>query len=239
MQLIEKYNYQPLVRNTPIGGIRHYICPHTGKKLPSVTAVLDYTSDKSGLLEWRHRIGDKKADEISRESLALGTLVHTHLEHFIAGIPRPTGTNLIRQQAELMADQIIKHGLINVSECWGSEVSLFCPGLYAGTADLVGTSGPSGLSNGTIPTIFDFKSARKMKKREHIENYLTQICAYGLAHDEIYQTQITQGVIFMVDRDLQFQQFVLEGAEFRKYQDKWIECLEKYYEILEPSYGMV
>jgi hypothetical protein len=224
MQLVEKYAHQPLVRNTPLGGIRHYVCPRTGRKLPSVTAILDHTADKSGLIEWRRRVGDKKADEIKNEALGLGTLMHTHLEHFIAGTPRPTGNNLIRLQAETMADQIIEQGLVNISECWGSEIGVYMPGLYAGTADGLG------LWN-DIPCVFDFKTARKMKKREHIEDYLIQLCAYATAFNELHQANIETGVIFMVDRDFNYQEFVLDGAEFARYQDKWLDRLDQYYEI--------
>lgn len=228
MQLIAKYSYQPLERNTILGGLRHYICPQTGRRLPSVTSVLDQTADKSGLLEWRKRVGEKKADEIKNEALGLGNLMHTHLERYIAGQPRPGGNNLVRMQAEAMADQIIDLGLKDVSEVWGSEVGLYYPGLYAGTADL------TCVYNGT-PCIFDLKTARRMKKREQIEDYFLQLCAYGVCHNELYDTDIRTGVVLMVDRDFQFEKFVLEGDEFQTMTVAWFDRLEQFLTRSSPS----
>jgi genome maintenance exonuclease 1 len=224
--LISKYPYKPLVRE-PINGVRHYICPSTGKHIPSVTTILDRTSDKSGLLEWRKRVGEAEANRISKEALALGTLMHTHLECFLEGRERPGGTNLVRKQAETMADLIIEHGLSKVSEVYGSEVGIYFPGLYAGTMDSIGLYElPDGR---VVEAILDFKTARKMKKKEHIENYFCQLTAYGLASDELYGTNIKAGVIFMADRDFDYKHFIIEGAEYDHYADLWLNRLEQYY----------
>ena len=222
MKLVQRYDYVPIERIN-LSGRRHYKCPKTGQSLVSVTSVLDSTADKSGLLEWRKRVGDKKANEIQKEALGLGTLMHTHLECHLANTARPTGNNLVRLQAAAMADQIIEQGLSQIDEVYGSEVSLYYPGLYAGTADGVG------LYHGE-PCIFDFKTARKMKKLEHIQDYLLQLCAYILCHNELYGTAIKTGIIFMVDRDFNYQQFTLEGSEFQDKTMAWIGRLDRYYE---------
>ena len=44
----------------------------------------------------------------------------------------------VGQEAHNMAKQVIEQGLCNVSEYYGSEVTLYYPGLYAGQTDLVG-----------------------------------------------------------------------------------------------------
>ena len=43
----------------------------------------------------------------------------------------------VGQQAHNMALQVIQKGLCNVSEYYGSEATLYYPGLYAGQTDLV------------------------------------------------------------------------------------------------------
>lgn len=228
MNLNKKYNYTTLERVTQPGGARYYFCPQTGKRLPSVTTIIEKTSDKTGLLEWRQRIGDREADRICREATQLGSLMHTHLECHIGGILRPSGTNLVRQQAEAMADQIIEYGLCKVDEVWGSEISLWYPGLYAGTTDLVGVYDGK-------PAILDFKSARKVKKLEHIQGYLHQLVGYATSHDELFGTQIETGVIFMVDKDFNYKQFVLEGDDFKTKQDEWFDILDRYYAVVNTS----
>ncbi len=68
-----------------------------------------------------------------------------------------------------------------------------------------------------------------MKSRKNIEDYFLQLCAYRVAHDNLYDTNIQTGVIFMVHRDYNFQEFVIEGDEFSAKTTEWINRVEKYY----------
>lgn len=223
MNLIERFQYQPLERVTYASGARHYLCPITGKKLPSVTTILSATAtEKKELVEWRKRVGDKKADEVKEEAIAIGSLMHTHLEKYVLDEQRPVGNNYIRLLAERMADQIIQRGLVHVDEVWGSEVILYAPELYAGTTDLVG------LYKGQ-PAIMDFKTAKKLRTREMIDDYFHQLAGYSLAHDEVHDTKITTGVIFMVSRDCDYQEFIVEGAEFDDYKVRFLDRCEQFF----------
>lgn len=204
------YDYPELERVTSEDGDRYYVCPE-GNKLSSVTTILSGTSDKTGLLEWRAWVGDKEADRIRDEATGLGTLMHTHLENWMTGDERPGGNNLVRQMARNMADTIINRGLVNVTEVWAMEEMLYYPGLYAGTADLIG------IHKGE-PCIMDYKTTRKMKTKEQILDYSHQLAAYAMAHNEIYGTDINKGVIFMVGRELEYEEFIFDGEEFQNAQ---------------------
>jgi len=219
MELIERYSYPQLEKVTYPSGARHYICPDSGRKLPSVTTIISSTADNKELREWRERVGDKKADEIKREAVGLGSLMHKHLESHILGVPRPGGNNYIRLMAERMADQIIQRGLPDVGEVWGSEVVVYAPELYAGTTDLIGLYKDR-------PAIIDFKTASKMRTRAMIDDYFHQLGAYGLAHDERYGTKIDTGVVFMVTRDCEYEAFIVEGTEFIDYKMRFLDRLE-------------
>jgi genome maintenance exonuclease 1 len=216
-----KYEYKKLTRID--GPSRLYATPD-GNKVPSVTTILSSTADKTGLLEWRKRVGEAEAQRISTESAGLGTLVHKHVENFIEGIERPPGNTPIHVLARSMSDLIINNGLPRVTEIWGMEASLFYPGLYAGTTDLVG------LFEG-IPSIMDHKTAKKMKKPEWMEDYFIQTTAYAMAHNEVYGTDIKQGALFMADREGKYETFVIEGAMFEHYSDKWLRRVEQYYKL--------
>jgi genome maintenance exonuclease 1 len=217
----KQFTYPTLERVTQEDGTRHYICdqqiPHA-----SVTTILSATEDKTGLLEWRAWVGDKKADQIRDEATGLGSLMHTHLENWMEGIDRPGGNNVVRQMARNMADTIIERGLVNVSEVWAMEEMLYFPGLYAGTADLIG------LHKGE-PAIMDYKTTNKMKSKDKINNYACQLAAYALAHNELFGTNIKKGVIFMVARDLSFQEYVFEGEEFEKAVQEWMDRLDQFF----------
>jgi len=227
----KQFTYPTLERITQEDGTRHYICdkgiPHA-----SVTTILSATEDKTGLLEWRAWVGDKKADQIRDEATGLGSLMHTHLENYMMGEERPGGSNLVRQMAKNMADTIIERGLVNVNEVWAMEEMLYFPGLYAGTADLIG------LHQGE-PAIMDYKTTKAMKSKDKINNYACQLAAYALAHNELFGTQIKKGVIFMVARDLSFSEYVFEGEEFEKAINEWLDRLDVFFKsqpsALEPS----
>lgn len=216
----KQFEYAKLERVTLDDGSRFYVDPQ-GNNLSSVTTILSATEDKTGLMEWRKWVGDKKADQIRDEATGLGSLMHTHLENHIQGIPRPGGSNLVRKMAENMADTVINRGLVNVDEVWGMEEILYFPGLYAGTADLIGVHKGE-------PAIMDYKTTNKMKARDAIANYYCQGAAYCLAHNELYGTNIRRIVIFMVSRDLQFEEYVVDGDEFDHYADMWSKRVQDF-----------
>lgn len=210
-------SYFQFGKTTNTDGTRHYDTP--SGPLPSVTTILGATGDKSGLEAWRKRLGDERADAESKEATGLGTLLHSHLENFVMGKERPKGNNMVRKMAEGMADAIIGRGLVNVSEVWALEQPLYFPGLYAGTADLIM------VHKGKL-CIGDYKTTKKPKKDEWIIDYKIQTVAYALAHNEVYGTDIAKGVIFMVSREGQYQEWTVEGIEFDNLTKEWYNRVE-------------
>ena len=219
--LVSKYDYPNLKRiQTPKG--RQYV-GEDNNPVPSVTTVLSDTGDKTALMEWRKRVGDAEATRISTEAAGLGTKVHTALEKYILGEEWDNfGTNIVSQMAKTMSTSMIENGFTKINEIYGVEVGLIAQGLYAGTSDAIG------VYEGT-ESIIDFKTARKMKKREWIDDYFLQGCAYALAHNEMFGSDIKKVSILMVDRENQFSDFVIEGEEFEKYCELWSNRLADFY----------
>jgi CRISPR/Cas system-associated exonuclease Cas4 (RecB family) len=220
--LVEKFTYPTLKRVTAKNGQRQY----TGdddQPVPSVTTVLSDTGDKTALINWRKRVGDAEANRISQEAAGLGTKVHNALEKYVLNEDYDiSGNNHISVMAKAMLDEMISKGLSQVNEIWGVEVALIAKGLYAGTSDAVG------MFNG-VESIIDFKTAKKIKKREWIEDYFMQGCAYALAHNEMFGTDIKQVAILMIDREGKYADFVINGDEFEEYCNKWAMRLADYY----------
>ncbi len=204
---------------------RKYVAPD-GEKLPSVTTILDATKPieaKKALIEWRRRVGEQKAKEITAEAAGRGTRMHKYLENYVLrGETGEPGSNPYSKQSHQMAHTIISQGLSNCPEFWGTEVSLYFPKIYAGTTDLVGL-------HNSDEAILDFKQTNKPKKREWIEDYFLQLTAYANAHNEVYGTKIRKGVILMCSADNQYQEFIVEGNEFDEWSDRWWKRVEEYY----------
>ncbi len=154
MQLIQKYNYAELKRQD--GDSRLYLTPD-GESLPSVTTILNKTKDKSFLKKWRAKVGEAAAEKIISDAGKIGTALHLYIERFVNGDKYKDLTE-IGIQAEKMAQKIIDEAFNDITEIWGSEVHLYNPGKYAGTADMIG------VYKGR-PTIMDFKQTNIEKKR--------------------------------------------------------------------------
>jgi genome maintenance exonuclease 1 len=221
---VERFQYKNCQQvNDPITRKRVYLTPD-GESLPSVTTILSATKDMTHLNEWKKRIGEDKAKQITTEAAGVGTAMHGNLERFCAGLQRQPGNNPVHVQANKMADVIIDNGLSKVNEIWAMEQSLYFPGLFSGTTDLVGVHEDE-------PAVMDYKQTNKPKKSEWVEDYYLQLMAYILAHNEVYGTDIKKGVIFMCSRDFQYQQFTLESKDFNKWQDAWLNKVEEYYAL--------
>jgi ATP-dependent exoDNAse (exonuclease V) beta subunit len=219
------YMYPKSMRET-IEGKRHYAIKH--EKLPSVTTILSATQDPektASLKAWRTRMGEDTATRIVDEAAARGTAMHKILEKYIDASGYLDLTT-VGQQAHNMAVRIIEQGLVNLTEYYGLECTLFYPGLYAGATDLVG------LHKGQI-AIIDFKQTNKPKKEEWIGDYKLQLAAYALAHNYMHRTDIKKAVIMMCSKDNYYQEFVMEGAEMKKYMHKWLGRVSQYYEQKE------
>ena len=170
----KKYNYPELERvDTEIG---RYYKDSNQNLVPSVTTVLSNTSDKSnGISEWRLRVGDKEADRVIKQSTDIGTSVHLAIENYLNHDEWDKfGSSFEEKMSEKITNRFVSDGLNKITEVWGLEVGLILDNLFAGTADCVGTYDG-------IPSLIDFKTAKKIKKREWIGDYFLQGCAYALS----------------------------------------------------------
>ena len=198
-----------------------------GNRLPSVTTILGKTKDQEFLKKWKAKVGEAKAEEIKNLSSRRGTAMHKYLECYIESKGYEDLTD-IGVQAKPMAQKIIDIGLAPVDEWYGSEVTLYYPGLYAGSTDLV-------CRHNGIDTIIDFKQANRPKNKDWIDDYYLQIAAYCMAHDYVYNSQIQQGIIMVCTPDLYFQEFKFQDHELRQWKHKFLKRLDMYHELMHSE----
>ena len=223
MKLVDKYSY-PKSSRAKLDGLRHYTIDGSQKKLPSVTTVLGQTQPKEkqeSLERWRNRVGLREAQKITRDAAIRGTAMHKYLEDLIRG-QKSLDLTPLGIEATKMAEIIVERGLNDCSEIYGIEATLYYPNLYAGSVDLVAKYKDK-------VSIIDFKQTNKPKQREWIGDYFLQMAAYGMAHDAVYGTTIEQGVIMMCSKDGYYQQFMIEGDEFRQAKHKFLGRLDEFY----------
>jgi len=216
------YTYPPSTRSL-IEGNRHYDI--SNEILPSVTTILQATQSdekKASLANWRQKVGENEAERIKNTAAARGTLMHSFLEYYVRG-DKLLDLSDEGQVASGMGQVIIDQGFNDLKEIWGSEVTLFYPGLYAGSTDLCGIYSEH-------ESIIDFKQTNKPKRKEWIDDYFVQLGAYAMAHDVIYNTCIDQGVILMCSKDGFFQKFISNGEEFTRFKHKFLEKVGQFYQ---------
>ena len=221
MKWNKKFIY-PKSSRSLIDGKRHYDIEHT--KLPSVTTIIGATQSeekKKSLADWKARLGATAADRVRDIAALRGTAMHTFLDAYVQGTGHKDLTR-VGQEAEPMAQKIINEGLIDLTEIWGSEVTLYYPELYAGATDVVG------IYNGR-ESIIDFKQTNKPKRREWIGDYFVQLGAYAMDHNYVNRTKIQSGIILMCSKDGYFQKFEVFDQEFVDYQHEFLKRTDQYY----------
>jgi len=222
MKWNKKFVY-PKSSRSLVMGQRHYEIGTD--KLPSVTTILSQTQSeekRKSLANWQARMGQQRADRIRDLSAMRGTAMHTYLEGYLNNTPHLDLTSL-GQEAGRMANIVVESGLGDLEEVWGTEVTLYYPGLYAGQTDVVG------IYNGR-ESIIDFKQTNKPKQREWIDDYFTQLAAYAMAHNHVYGTAIQSGVILMCSKDGFFQKFEVFDKEFQGYMHTFLKKVDQYYQ---------
>jgi len=197
---------------------RTYVTPQ-GKKYPSITTVLGELS-KEGIKQWRKKVGEAEANRISGQASVRGTAVHKLAEDYLNNDP---DWDKGAMPANLFSFNQIKPILDErVNNIWQQEVPLYSDKLeIAGRVDCIAEL------DGVL-TIIDFKTARKPKKKEWIENYFMQGSFYAAAFYEQTGVAIKQtGILIAVD-DNEPQLFVEPTFN---YLPKLIEARKNYKNI--------
>lgn len=236
---------QSLATTEIINGKRYYNIDE-GKKYPSVTTILGSMTDKSGIAEWRKRVGDKEADRISNFSANRGTVMHQLNEYFLGSKKKTARERLIEAQKLILSfseencftDEEVtvgrklffnfyNNGCFNrIRKVVSIEDTLYSPvmGGYAGRVDVIYENDKAHL------VVLDFKSSRKPKKEEWIENYKMQIAAYSLAYWEMNGIKPHGGEIWISNEADEFPQiFEMSFKDITFYGKKFLELVKEFH----------
>lgn len=175
-----------LTRKTTESG-RKYFTPD-GNAYPSITTVLSILS-KDAIMAWRARVGAEEANKVSRQASTRGTAVHSLAEDYVNNVEDWKGKHMPANIATFNTIKpILDERLDNI---WMQEVFLYSDKLKtAGQLDCIGEW------DGEL-AIVDFKTSKRVKKREDITSYFIQMCFYAAAFLERTGIAIKKGVIVM------------------------------------------
>jgi len=177
---------QPLEREH-VDGVRYYKVPDEEEliKMVSITSVTSHFN-KEIFINWRKRVGNKKADKITKAATTRGTDMHTLTEHYLKNDNLPN----VPPISEFLF-KIAKRKLNLINNIYALEGPLYSRQLgIAGTVDCIAEY------DGEL-AIIDFKTSKKPKPREWIEHYFVQAMAYGCMLYEMKNISIKKLVIIM------------------------------------------
>lgn len=241
-----------IIKRVEINGFRYYQVIENELEIgtfPSVTSVLGETADKEWLVEWKNRIGQKQAAQISTDSTNRGTVMHRLCElylNFPASMPAKDKLNETLSLSNLdeeidkfdnrakMLGGILFYNYIragsfdDIKKVIAQERFLWTQrdGGYAGTLDNL-----SQLSNNEF-AIIDFKTAKKPKQESWIEDYKLQVAAYAIAAWDRLQIKVTNCKILISNESSHVPQaFIMTPKEIRDNYLKFKDRLTKFYEV--------
>lgn len=190
-----------------VDGQRYYLLAD-GTRLKSVTSVLSEKLDKTFLLEWRARVGEEEAKRISTQASRRGTAVHNIAERYVLNEEKYYSDK--EMPINIESFKPIKKILDkHVDNILGVELPLSSKALgVAGRTDLVAEYDGK-------PSVIDFKTSKKPKKKEWIENYFLQSTIYSMMFERMYSISIPQFVVIItVDEESEAQTFVMDRSVF-------------------------
>ena len=200
---------ESLATTETINGKRYYNIGE-GKKYPSVTTILGAMTDKSGIDKWRKRIGEEKADQITRAATSRGNKVHKLAELYLR--------NELFSQSTLFDEpktnnykmfEVLSSVLDNkVGVVRAIEAPLYSDVLrVGGRVDLV-AEWDNELA------VIDFKTSSKPKKEHWIDNYFMQSSAYAFMFEELTKISINKIVIAIALENLGTQIFIKNANDY-------------------------
>ena len=206
------------LKTETVGGKRFYVTP-SGKKYPSVTTVSSFASAKS-IAAWRKRVGNETANKISTQAAGRGTAVHKLCEDYLNNDPDYTKKQM---PVNIESFNCIKPILdTHINNIRMQEVPLYSNYLeVGGRVDCIAEW------DGRL-SVIDFKTSRKIKKKEWISGYFMQCSAYAVMYEELTKLPISQIVIiisvdgeepqvFVERRDDYIYDFVRLRKEYKAY----------------------
>jgi len=207
----------PKLNRETIDGVRYYDVPDKEQllKLVSITSITSHFN-KEIFVKWRKKVGDTEADKITKQSTSRGTDMHTLTEFFLKNLDLPSDLLPISE----FLFNISKNQLNKINNIHCLEGALYSKYLgVAGTTDCIGEH------EGELAVI-DFKTSKKPKPREWIENYFVQAMFYGMAYYEMTGTPIKKLVIIMACEDGEC--VVYEERNLKKYMKLVVQYITKF-----------
>jgi ATP-dependent exoDNAse (exonuclease V) beta subunit len=228
MKIFDHIGLEPIeLKTITIDGKRHYITP-TGNKHKSVTTVISNNPKKVEVIKnWRKRVGEEKANAISRRATTRGNKYHKLVENYLNN---EHDSNLYKDSplVWVMFNSSLKI-LDNINNIYLQEAALYSDYLkVAGRVDCIAEY------NGKL-SIIDFKTSAEEKKEEYLYDYYVQEITYACMLQELYGLKVEQLVTIVACETGDVQVSVVPPK--KEYFIRLQQYLREYEEIYDRKLG--
>lgn len=195
-----------------------YDCPD-GQTYPSVTTILGATSSpesKARLAAWLERPG---AAQESAAACRRGTWMHEQIENHLSGLPT---------SRHLAFNGYFKSVLpwleANIVETIALEKPIWHPAGFSGTFDCLAFC-----ADWSELTICDWKSSKRTRSADLVDNYLDQLSAYRLGLDHTYHVRPMKGALVIGRPTGNWPDvWIIDSDELDRREAKFLERVAQY-----------
>lgn len=214
----------PKLERVTIDGVRYYLVSKNND-LVNLVSITSVTSNykKEFFNNWRKKVGEKKANQITKRATSRGTDTHTLIENYLSNI---SDFPKVQPISELLF-KISKPTLDRINNIYSLEGSLYSSFLgIAGTVDCIAEF------DGEL-AIIDFKTSDKPKPIEWIEGYFVQCCAYACMLHELTGISVKKFVIIMACQNGEC--VVYQEYDKKKYIRLLVQYIKKFFNDLKNN----
>ncbi|NEP16949.1 MAG: hypothetical protein F6J97_08575 [Leptolyngbya sp. SIO4C1] len=194
-----------------------------GHCYPGVTTILSATKPreaKERLFRWRDRIGADEANRITTTASRAGTKIHKVIKAYLKSEPweLPPGTEGFWQSILPVLNRIEETLLV--------EGAVWHPLQFAGYPDALI------VYEGQL-ILCDWKTARRPKQADWIEDYFLQVAAYSWAVNWVYRDcgiKVEQAMVAIALADAEAQLFTLQADSLNEHWRSFQKRLKQFYD---------
>ena len=187
-----------------INGKRFYVTPE-GKKFPSVTTITSQYNKKE-ILEWRKRVGEEKANQISTKAAGRGTKVHKLCEDYL-------NNNIDYAKGHMPSNVVLFKTIKPILDEYVNNIHAIEIPLYSNHLRVAGRVDCIAEFDGKLAVI-DFKTANNLKDEEKIQNYFMQCAAYAIMYEERTGIPVPRIAVIIAVENENPQVFVKKRNDF-------------------------
>lgn len=217
----------PKLSRETLDNVRYYTVPGEGEpvKLVSITSVTSFYN-RQIFADWRKKVGEEEANKVTKAATQRGTDMHTLAENYLKNEKLP--------KVGVLPEYLFKQAkpyLDKIDNIHALEDSLYSVQLgVAGTVDCIAEY------DGELAVI-DFKTAKKPKPIEWIENYFVQAAAYACMFYELTGIAVDKLVILMSCENGEVEVYEIKGEDKLPYIKLLLKYIRNFVEHKLTEYG--